>query len=175
MAQFQKKTQIVEARQFEGEQPLTVVSDSNGEQTAKKGDWLVGSERGKVTVVTADKFASDYAPYSATAEDTALATAQAQVATLTSKVSDLEGQVSNLTASLAAANGENTALQQNAANASVLESQVTSLQGELTKANEATAAVQATLDKLTELERAQAAAQAAAAAAQAQVNSTIGN
>ncbi len=60
MALYIRKNAPVEARQYEEETPLHVVSHSLGEQTAKKGDWLVGNERGKVTVVTAAKFAEEY-------------------------------------------------------------------------------------------------------------------
>ena len=60
MAKYQKLV-IVEARKYEGPK-LTVIHDVLGEQTANDGDYLLGNERGKIKVVTAEKFTADYVP-----------------------------------------------------------------------------------------------------------------
>lgn len=56
---FSRKPLIVEARQHAGE-PLVVVSHTHGQQTARQGDWLVGSEFGKVHVLSDAKFKEDF-------------------------------------------------------------------------------------------------------------------
>jgi hypothetical protein len=59
MATFQRKALTVEARVYDGPK-LTVVSDEKGQQTATAGDYLVGSERGKITVVSKADFEKDF-------------------------------------------------------------------------------------------------------------------
>lgn len=61
MATYQRKALTVEARVYDGPK-LTVVSDEKGQQTANAGDYLVGSERGKVTVVSKADFEKDFEP-----------------------------------------------------------------------------------------------------------------
>ena len=69
MAQYQR-IQVVEARKYEGPGRLPVISDAIGEQQAMPGDWLLGSERGKITVKTAADFVSEgWALYSDTPSD----------------------------------------------------------------------------------------------------------
>lgn len=62
-----RKVEIVEARRYDGPR-LTVVHDELGEQTAVKGDYLLGSERGKIRVMPAAKFEAEYEPYDEAAE-----------------------------------------------------------------------------------------------------------
>jgi hypothetical protein len=59
MATYQRKALTVEARVYDGPK-LTVVSDEKGIQTANPGDYLIGTERGKVTVMTKADFEKDY-------------------------------------------------------------------------------------------------------------------
>lgn len=61
MAKFRVKQPIVEARQHDGS-TITVIHDVKGEQRAKKGDWLVGSERGQIEVLSDVAFKAKYAP-----------------------------------------------------------------------------------------------------------------
>lgn len=58
---YQRKALTVEARVYDGPK-LTVVSDEKGSQTANSGDYLVGTERGKVTVVSKADFEKDFEP-----------------------------------------------------------------------------------------------------------------
>lgn len=58
---FQRKALTVEARVYDGPK-LTVVSDEKGSQIANSGDYLVGVERGKVTVVSKADFEKDFEP-----------------------------------------------------------------------------------------------------------------
>jgi len=56
---YQRKALTVEARVYDGPK-LTVVSDEKGSQIANSGDYLVGTERGKVTVVSKADFEKDF-------------------------------------------------------------------------------------------------------------------
>lgn len=58
---YERKPLTVEARRHEGPR-ITVISDEHGEQYAVAGDYLIGSERGKVYVMDAGKFESDFEP-----------------------------------------------------------------------------------------------------------------
>lgn len=62
MATHRKKVVEVEARKYMGPASLSVVHDVKGQQTAKKGDWLLGSEKGKIEVVSDLDFQRDYEP-----------------------------------------------------------------------------------------------------------------
>jgi hypothetical protein len=62
MATHRKKVVEVEARKYLGPASLTVIHDLKGEQRAKKGDWLVGNEKGKIEVVTDTEFQQMYEP-----------------------------------------------------------------------------------------------------------------
>lgn len=63
MPTFIVKQAFVEARQHLDATPLVVISDDKGQQTAHKGDWLVGSEKGKVYVLSASRFSELFEPY----------------------------------------------------------------------------------------------------------------
>lgn len=139
MAQYQR-IQVVEARQYDGPN-LTVVSDALGEQRAHKGDWLLGSEKGKITVKSAADFVSEgWAPYSATPQDDEIK-AQAEA------LSVLKASVSDLTSKLSAASGSND----------TLTAQVASL---TSKAVDADALTKHVADLTSQLETAQASAAA---------------
>jgi hypothetical protein len=63
MATHRRKVVEVEAHKWEGSEgssTLNVYHEVKGHQTAKKGDWLVGSERGKIEVVKAEDFCRDF-------------------------------------------------------------------------------------------------------------------
>lgn len=62
MAKFRPKAQIVEARKYDGAAGFTVMHDIKGEQHAKKGDWLVGSEKGQIEVLSDAAFHARYEP-----------------------------------------------------------------------------------------------------------------
>lgn len=62
-----QKNVIVEAREYEGPK-LLVVSNQYGEQLANAGDYLVGSGRGHVHVVSKAQFEAEYQPYTAPAD-----------------------------------------------------------------------------------------------------------
>lgn len=62
MATHRKKAAEVEARKYMGPATLSVVHDFKGQQSAKKGDWLVGNEKGQIEVVTDADFQRDYEP-----------------------------------------------------------------------------------------------------------------
>jgi hypothetical protein len=59
MATYNRKVTTVEARVYDGP-TLTVISDDKGEQRASKGDYLLGTEPGKVTVMTAVDFEREF-------------------------------------------------------------------------------------------------------------------
>lgn len=59
MPTYTRKVTTVEARQYEGPD-LIVMSDAQGEQIAKSGDFLVGIEPRKVTVWAKDKFLAEF-------------------------------------------------------------------------------------------------------------------
>lgn len=56
---YTRKVTSLEARQYEGAK-LVVISDSKGEQIANTGDFLVGTEPGKVFVVAKADFLAEY-------------------------------------------------------------------------------------------------------------------
>jgi hypothetical protein len=60
---YKRKPEVVEAREYDGP-PVRVIHDVLGEQAVSKGDWLVGSERGKVRKMTAAEFHETYEPVS---------------------------------------------------------------------------------------------------------------
>jgi hypothetical protein len=96
MAQWQRKAQVVEAELYDGPK-LIVVSDEKGQQTATKGDYLVGSEPRKVTVVTAAKFEADFEPYvPPTPEDEQISILTDQVTALTEENAKLQAAVTDL-------------------------------------------------------------------------------
>lgn len=68
MATYQRKALTVEARVYDGPK-LVVISDEKGQQTANAGDYLVGSERGKITVVAKADFEKDFEVGAAVAEE----------------------------------------------------------------------------------------------------------
>jgi septal ring factor EnvC (AmiA/AmiB activator) len=57
-----RKVEIVDAEKYEGA-PLTVMHDHLGEQKALPGDWLLGTERGKIRVMSAKQFEAEFVPY----------------------------------------------------------------------------------------------------------------
>jgi hypothetical protein len=59
VSKFRRKVVEVYARKWEGPGTLNVVHDVKGQQTAKKGDWLVGHEKGLIEVVKDVDFQRD--------------------------------------------------------------------------------------------------------------------
>lgn len=59
MQTYERIITEVEARKYEGPR-LTVVNDELGEQFANSGDYLVGTERGKIQVIPAAKFEAEF-------------------------------------------------------------------------------------------------------------------
>ena len=62
MATHRRRVVEVEARQWQGPGSLNVIHGVKGEQLAKKGDWLVGSEKGQIEVVKEIDFQRDFEP-----------------------------------------------------------------------------------------------------------------
>lgn len=164
MAQF-RKVDIVDARQYSGP-ALKVISDALGEQTANSGDYLVGTERGKVTVVPKAEFEAHYQPYSSTADDDLIAAQKKQIADLAKQVSDLTAAKNASDASAADAIAKAQKLLNVEAIAAGLQAQVTDLETQLKQAQDKQAATQAQLDGLIAIDKQEADAQAALDAAQ---------
>jgi hypothetical protein len=57
---IQKNIKPVSARQHDSDVPVLVISEQKGQQTARKNDWLVGNERGKVYVMSPEAFAAAF-------------------------------------------------------------------------------------------------------------------
>lgn len=169
--QYQKLT-IVEAREYDGPK-LTVVNDAQGEQIANKGDYLLGSERGKISVMSKGAFEEQYSPYTPTAEADALKASQATL-DLTQKTLDgviaERDELKSLADSLATGNAALKGAQEDALS---FKAQVDSLTAELATEKATNADLQGTLDHLTALAKTQADAQATIEAAQTEVADTL--
>jgi len=166
MAEYIRK-EIVEARQYEGPR-ITVVSDQFGEQAAVSGDWLVGTERGKVHVVSAADFAA-YTAYTPTAEDEALKAAQAEIDDLKAKNEALTAAEVGLQEQLALVNDHAAHLSAQITDQSAVQAQNVALTEQLAAAQAKVADLQGKFDALTAVEKHRADAQAALEAAQASV------
>jgi hypothetical protein len=59
-ANYRRKHPNVFARKAEGD--MTVMHNIKGEQHAKKGDWLVGTEKGKIEVFKPAAFEAQFEP-----------------------------------------------------------------------------------------------------------------
>lgn len=173
MAQYVKVNPPVEARQHEGPR-LNVVSDAKGQQVAEKGDWLVGSERGKITVVSNADFTSGYVPYSPTAADDELAKAKSDLAASNASNADLGTQVASLEKQVADLSAKNSALSGAQSDADQAKAQVASLTKQLADATLATTQLQTRFDALSASVKSEADAQAAAQAAQASAAKQVG-
>ena len=57
---YRHKHPAVFARQ--ADRTIVVMHDLKGEQHAKKGDWLVGTERGQIEVYTPSVFVATFEP-----------------------------------------------------------------------------------------------------------------
>lgn len=65
MATHRKKVVEVNARKWEGPGTMAVYHKVKGDQSAKKGDWLVGpddAEHGDIEVIKDEDFQRDYEP-----------------------------------------------------------------------------------------------------------------
>lgn len=169
--QYQKVT-TVEAREYDGNK-LIVVNDVLGEQVANKGDYLIGGERGKVSVMAKAVFEAQYQPYTATAEADALAGAQATLALTQKTLDGVIAERDELKTLADATVEENASLKKEQADALALKAQVDSLTEELAAEKATNADLQGKLDHLTALAKTQADAQAAIEAAQTEVNATL--
>lgn len=82
-----RKIETVEARQYDGPR-LVVIHDKLGEQTAVTGDWLLGTERGKIEVVSREKFAAEFIPFDAEVEEPEVLALQAVVTSLQKQIDE---------------------------------------------------------------------------------------
>jgi hypothetical protein len=171
MAQFQR-IDVVEARQYDGPR-LTVVSESLGEQTANAGDWLLGSEKGRVTVKSAAAFESEgWKLYSATPQDDEIAVLSKAVESLKADKATLEAFNSAVTGERDTLKAQNADLASKVSDTIALKAQVDDLTDKLAaskadsdaKASELTtlkAHLQAFTDAQAKVEAEQAAVQKA--------------
>lgn len=174
MAQYISKSQTVEARQYEADLPLTVVHDSMGEMIAHKGDWLVGGARGQVYVLSADKFAAKFEPYTATPDADALKAAQAQVAALTGEIAAAKATSDALTAQVAQLTADKAALASQAGDTAALTAQVANLNAKLAAAQAQADSDEKKLADLAAAAHAAKDAQTAIDAAQAKIDQQLG-
>ena len=58
--EYERKPLKVDAREYDGFLPLVVLNDAHGEQTAHYGDYLVGSKKGEIRVVSKVDFENDF-------------------------------------------------------------------------------------------------------------------
>lgn len=82
-----RKIETVEARQYDGPR-LVVIHDKLGEQTAVAGDWLLGTERGKIEVVSREKFATEFIPFDAEVEEPEVLALKAVVVSLQKQIDE---------------------------------------------------------------------------------------
>lgn len=95
-----EKRAIVEARQYDGPK-LNLVHEQLGEQTANAGDWLLGTERGRIEVVSNEKFLREWKAYSPTEAEDELAAAKSAVTALEAKLAAAEANGTGLEEQLA--------------------------------------------------------------------------
>lgn len=160
--QYQKNSPVVDARQYDGDVAIRVVSKTLGEQTANKGDWLVGSQPGEVTVVDQASFAAQYVSYDATAEAAKVAAAEKVLADLHSQVDSLSGSNAMLGAEVASLTTDKAAQA----------AQIASLQAALDDEKSKSADLQTKLDALVAAEKQRAEAESAIDAVKATVSSS---
>jgi predicted nucleic acid-binding Zn-ribbon protein len=170
MAQYISKAEAVEARQYDGEQPLTVVNDDRGEMRAYKGDWLVGNERGKVYVMSDGAFNARFQPYAADPEGDALKTAQLQVASLTSDLITAKANVDALIIQVHQLEADKADIGKQVGDTQALSGQVADLTAKLQAANDKAAADEQKLADLAATIKTQQDAQKAIDTAQAKLN-----
>lgn len=167
-----QKIVTVEAEQYDGPK-LTVVSDKLGEQTAEKGDWLLGTERGKVTVVKAATFAADFKPYSATPADDQVAAQAEAIATLKAELAQAQADHATLQVSHDQLAAQVADLSAKASTVDALTSQNADLKTTSAAATAQAAADEAKLAELTAHLKAFTDAQATLAAEQSAVNNAL--
>jgi len=171
MPKFQKVV-TVDARKYEGP-VLTVVNDQSGEQVATSGDYLVGTERGGITVIDGAVFEGEYAPFSETAEDEALAVAQIELAAIRKELDDKKDAIllaGNENATLLA---RNVALEAAQEDATKLNAQIAYLGVELDGEKIKNTDMQSRLDKIEALQKQESDAQATTDAAHAALLNTL--
>jgi len=168
-----QKIDVIDARQHDGLKVL-VVSDTLGEQVANTGDWLLGTERGKVTVKSDAQFkAEGWKPYSETPADDQVKADEAALAEVKAQLASEQQAKTNLEVLYADVNAHNVELAKQVADTVALQSQVSSLQGQLEAANAQKAADEAQLAELKASLQAFTDAQAKAEAAQKAVQDAL--
>lgn len=174
MPQFISISDTIEARQYEGDKPLVVVHDELGEVTAYKGDWLIGTERGKIRVMTNADFNLRYQPFTATPESDALKAAEDEVAALKTQVDGLTTNNGVLAGQVAALQAGNFDLGKKVGNTVALTAEVADLTTRLEAAQAQVAADEQKLADLTASLKAASDAQAALQKSQDDINKTLG-
>jgi hypothetical protein len=171
--QVQKNSPIVEARLYEGP-TMTVVNNELGELIVHEGDYLVGTEAGKITVISGAAMATDYTPYVAPADPEILSDAEAQAGVLATELAAEKAVGAGLQEKLDALTAANASLTAELAAKDGSDTQIATLTAGLATAQAATAALQAKLDTLTALEKQRTEAMAALTSAQAAVGGALG-
>lgn len=168
MAEFQK-IEVVEAEKYEGA-PLTVVHESLGEQKALSGDYLLGSERGKIRVMKAKDFEAEFKPYTTTPEDELLASAQAEIVELKAEIvilnassKDAADRIEQAQAEIAGLSAQITDQKQTKEQNTALTQQIATEQAKSTELQGRIDALLAVEKQRSDAEQALEAAQAAAA------------
>lgn len=174
MAQYISRSTTVEARTYDGDLPLTVVHDDMGEQVARKGDWLVGSERGKIQVLSPERFNARFEPFTASPTDDALKTAEEQNAELSAEVNKLKGEVETQAGQIADLTHANAELGAKVGDTESLTAQVADLSAKLEASESKAAEDEAKLGELAAAQKASQNAQAVIDAAQAKLNQQLG-
>jgi hypothetical protein len=168
MATYQK-VQTVEARQYTGPR-LTVVSDELGEQVAHDGDYLIGTEARKVTVIAKAAFEAEFKPFTPTPDSERAAADEAKIADLTKQLADVDAAGFKLGSEVNQLQAEVSALQAQISDQTALKAQFTSVSEQLASEQAKSSELQGKLDALTAAEQAKAEAQAKLDAAQAAVD-----
>lgn len=168
MATYQK-VETVEARQYDGPK-ITVVSDKLGEQTAVAGDYLVGTERGKVTVVSKATFEAEYEAYTPTPDAEKLAASEAQAADLQKQLDVANASVVSISTRTAELESQVHILTSQITDQTQLKAEFTSTTEQLQAEQAKNAELQGKLDALIAAEAAKAEAQAKLDAASASID-----
>lgn len=172
MAQYQSKTHIVEARQYDQDVPLVVHHDDQGTMTARKGDWLIGNAKGRIFVLSDADFQAKFEPV--TSETDQLTAANAQIQSLSGQIKSLEGSNADLASQVQQLQADKDAISAKVGDTEALKAQVAELQSKLDADAAAKAAAESKLDAITSSVKRAHDAQTQLNALEAAVNRELG-